>query len=84
MIEHNNLLFTEMHFLKGIDFKKYLILKMAGSTRFELAVFAVTGRRVRPGYTTTPKLRELNSKLKSHPLQQIFMVGGRGVEPLTS
>ena len=32
-----------------LDFK-------TGSTRFELALFAVTGRRVRPGYTTTPKL----------------------------
>ena len=34
-------------------------MELAGSTGFEPAVSALTGQRVKPGYTTTPK-SELN------------------------
>lgn len=30
-------------------------MELAGSTGFEPAVSALTGQRVKPGYTTTPK-----------------------------
>ncbi|KKW29498.1 MAG: hypothetical protein UY73_C0016G0007 [Parcubacteria group bacterium GW2011_GWA2_52_8] len=40
---------------------------MADPTGFEPAIFSVTGRRVRPGYTTGPRL----------------LVPGVGIEPTT-
>ena len=36
------------------ELKFYYYIKYAGMTGFEPAVFALTGRRVKPGYTTSP------------------------------
>lgn len=46
------------------------LVKLAGPTGFEPAIFGVTGQRVEPGYTTGP-------------IRDVILVGGIGFEPMT-
>ena len=63
----------------SVEKQPFRLKKLAGSTGFEPAVSALTGQRVKPGYTTTPKIRSAtipNSKRRKN-------LGRVGFEPTT-